>query len=83
MGDVYTCNEFLPRMGKFEKANSKTFFYKLIERLVDRRFGNPWEPNRCNSKQMSPGATRFKEQSDQTTCESLNDRPGHKTTRCV
>jgi hypothetical protein len=32
---------------------------------------------------MSMGATRLKEQSDQTTCESLNDRPGHKTTICV
>ncbi len=40
-GDVYTCNGFLPRMGKFEKTNSKTFLYKLIERFVDRVFGNP------------------------------------------
>jgi hypothetical protein len=44
LGDVYTCNGFLPRMGKFEKLDSKTFFYNPIEGFVDRRFGNPWEP---------------------------------------
>ncbi len=43
LGNVYTCNGFLPRMGKFEKPNSKTFFHKLIEGFVNRRFGNPWE----------------------------------------
>jgi hypothetical protein len=44
LGDVYTCNGFLPRMGKFEKHDSKTFFYKLIEGFVNKGFGNPWEP---------------------------------------
>jgi len=31
-------------MAKFEKVNSKTFFYKLIEGFVNEGFGNPWEP---------------------------------------
>ncbi len=44
LGNVYTCHEFLPRMGKFEKANSKTFFYKLIKRFVNKGFSNPWGP---------------------------------------
>ncbi len=43
LGDVYTCHGFLPRTGKFEKVDSRTFFYELIEWFVDRRFGNPWE----------------------------------------
>jgi hypothetical protein len=43
MGDVYTCHGFLPRTSKFEKANSKTFFYKLIKRFIDEGFDNPWE----------------------------------------
>ncbi len=43
-GDVYTCNGFLLRMGKFEKVDSKTFIYKLIERFVNKVFGYPWEP---------------------------------------
>jgi hypothetical protein len=29
---------------QFEKIDSKTFFYKLIERFVNKEFGNPWEP---------------------------------------
>jgi hypothetical protein len=29
----YTCNGFFLRMGKFEKTNSKTFLYKIIESL--------------------------------------------------
>jgi hypothetical protein len=33
MGDVYTCHGFLPRMSKFEKANSKTFFTNLLKDL--------------------------------------------------
>jgi hypothetical protein len=44
LGNVYTCHGFLPKTGKFEKANSRTFFYELIERFVDEGFGNPWEP---------------------------------------
>ncbi len=43
LGDVYTCHGFLPRTSKFEKVDSRTFFYELIEWFVDRRFGNPWE----------------------------------------
>jgi hypothetical protein len=31
LGDVYTCHGFLPRMCKFEKANSRTFLHKLIK----------------------------------------------------
>jgi hypothetical protein len=31
-------------MGKFEKIDYKTFFYKLIEGFVDEGFGDPWEP---------------------------------------
>jgi hypothetical protein len=34
----------MPRMSKFEKANSRTFLYKLIKRFIDKGFGNPWEP---------------------------------------
>jgi hypothetical protein len=44
LGDVYTCHGFLPRTSKFEKADSRTFIYKLIERFFDEGFGNPWEP---------------------------------------
>jgi hypothetical protein len=44
LGDVYTCHGFLSRTGKLEKADSKTLFYKLIERFVKGGFGNPWEP---------------------------------------
>jgi hypothetical protein len=44
LGDVYTCHGFLPRINKFEKIDSKTFFYKLIEGFVNGGFGNPWEP---------------------------------------
>ncbi len=43
MGDVYTCNGFLPRMGKFEKIDSRTFFYKLIKRFVNGGISNLWE----------------------------------------
>jgi hypothetical protein len=43
MGNVYTCNGFLLRMGKFEKIDSRTFFYKIIERFVDGGINNPWE----------------------------------------
>jgi hypothetical protein len=42
--NVYIGHGFLPRTGKFEKTNSKTFFYELIEGFVHRGFGNPWEP---------------------------------------
>jgi hypothetical protein len=35
----------------------------------------------CNSMQVSLGATRFQEQSDKTTYELSNDRPGLKTTK--
>jgi hypothetical protein len=38
LGDVYTCHGFLPRISKFEKADSKTFLYKLIKGFVDERF---------------------------------------------
>jgi hypothetical protein len=31
-------------MGKFEKTDYKTFFYKFIEGFVDEGFGDPWEP---------------------------------------
>jgi hypothetical protein len=41
LGNVYTCHGFLPR--KFEKTNSKTFFYKFIKRFVDGGSGNPRE----------------------------------------
>ncbi len=44
LGDVYTCNGFFPRMNKFEKIDSRTFFYKLIEGFINRGFGNSWEP---------------------------------------
>ncbi len=43
MGDVYTCNGFLPRMGKFEKIDSRTFFYELIKRFVNGGISNLWE----------------------------------------
>jgi hypothetical protein len=44
MGNVYTCHGFFPRTSKFEKVDSKTCFYKLIEGFVNRGFSNPWEP---------------------------------------
>jgi hypothetical protein len=44
LANVYTCHGFLPRIGKFEKFDSRTFFHKLIEGFFDRAFGNPWEP---------------------------------------
>jgi hypothetical protein len=44
LGDVYRCHGFLPRMCKFEKVDFKTFFHKLIEGCVNRRFGNPYQP---------------------------------------
>jgi hypothetical protein len=44
MSNVYTCHGFFPRMGKFEKVDSKTCLYKLIEGFVNRGFSNPWEP---------------------------------------
>ncbi len=44
LGNVYTCHGFLPRRIKFEKADSKTFIYKFIERFVNGGFGSPWEP---------------------------------------
>jgi len=44
LGNVYICHGFIPRMGKFEKVGSRTFFYKLIEEFVDGGFGNSWEP---------------------------------------
>ncbi len=42
-GNIYTCHWFLPRMCKFEKANSRTFLHKLIERFINNRFSNPWQ----------------------------------------
>jgi hypothetical protein len=44
LGDVYTCHGFHPKIGKFEKVNSWTFFHKLIKGFVDKGFGNPWKP---------------------------------------
>ncbi len=44
LNDVYTCHGFLPRTSKFEKTNSRTIFYELIEGFVNGGFGNPWEP---------------------------------------
>jgi hypothetical protein len=44
LGNVYTCHGFLPKMHKFEKVDSKTFFHKLIKGFVNRRFGNLWKP---------------------------------------
>ncbi len=40
-GDVYTCHGFLSRTHKFEKANSKTFFHKLIKGFINGGFDNP------------------------------------------
>jgi hypothetical protein len=36
LGNIYTCHEFLSRIGKFEKTNSKTFLGKnnLLHDLV-------------------------------------------------
>jgi hypothetical protein len=31
-------------MGEFQKVNSITFFQKLTEQFMDKRFGNPWQP---------------------------------------
>jgi hypothetical protein len=36
VGDIYTCHGFLLKMNKFEKADYKTFLYKLIEGFVDK-----------------------------------------------
>ncbi len=44
LDNAYTCHGFLPRMSKFEKIDSITFFYDLIEGFVDEGFGNPWGP---------------------------------------
>jgi hypothetical protein len=29
--------------GEYEKSDSKTFFYKLVEQFVERGFGNTWQ----------------------------------------
>jgi hypothetical protein len=63
LGNVYTCNGL-------EKANSRAFFHTLIERFVNRRFGNPWQLpinkihetpmiTLCNFKQASLSATKI------------------------
>jgi hypothetical protein len=44
MGDVETCERFLPRTGKFEKVGSKTFLHKFIKGFVNRGLSNPWKP---------------------------------------
>jgi hypothetical protein len=41
---MFTHAKDFSKMNKFEKVDSKTFLYKLIEGFVDIRFGNPWEP---------------------------------------
>jgi hypothetical protein len=57
-------------MCKFEEADSRTFFLKLIQQFVDGWFGNLWQLdiNRiyetskttlCNSRYASLGATRI------------------------
>ncbi len=43
LGDVYTCYGFLQIMCKFEEADSRTFFLKLIQQFVDGWFGNLWQ----------------------------------------
>jgi hypothetical protein len=61
-----------PKNAQYEKANSKTFFYKFVERFFDKGFGNAWQlvVNKiyetqktilCNSKQASMGVTKIKE----------------------
>jgi hypothetical protein len=68
LGDVYTCHGFFQRLCEFEKADSKTFFHKLIQLFVNKGFGNYWQLaiNRihktsktiiCKSKQVNLGAT--------------------------
>jgi hypothetical protein len=81
-------------MHEFEKANSRTFFYKLTEQFVHRGFGNPWQlainkihetqkVTICNSRQVSLGATIIKEQSVKTFGELSDEKDGFKTTRNV
>ncbi len=40
LGDVYTCHGFLQRMCKFEEVDSRIFFHKFIQWLVDKGIGN-------------------------------------------
>jgi hypothetical protein len=53
---------------EFEEASFRTFFYKSLERFVDRGFGNAWQVDLniihkapkmiiCNSKMASLDAT--------------------------
>jgi hypothetical protein len=64
----YTCHGFFQRTHEFEKACSRTFFYKPFEQFVKRRFGNDWqlvlnkvhEASKtivCNSKMTREGAS--------------------------
>ncbi len=41
MDNVYTCNGFLLRARKFEKAHSKTFFHKFTQWFANKGFSNP------------------------------------------
>jgi hypothetical protein len=68
MGNVFTCHRLIQKTREFEKANSKTFFHKLIQQVIGEGFGNLWQPiiNRiyetsktilCNYRQLNLSAT--------------------------
>ncbi len=71
LGNVYTCHGFLQRTHELEKTDTWTFFHEIIQWIVNRGFGNLWQPtiNRiyeisktilCNSRHVNLGATKNK-----------------------
>jgi hypothetical protein len=94
LGNVYTCHGFFQRTHEFEEIDSRTIFYKLVERFVNKRFGNVWQLvlNKihetlktiiCNYRQVSMGAIKIKEQNIKTPNELSDDRANFKTTKGV
>ncbi len=94
MGNVYTCHGFLQRTCEFEETDSKTIFYKLVERFVDKGFGNVWQlafkkiletlkTIICDYRQASMGATKIKEQIVKTSIKLSDDRANLKTMKGV
>ncbi len=86
--------DFLKEHASLKKPIPKLFFYKPLEWLVNKGFGNTWQLTFnivhealkaivYNSRTVIPGATWTKEQNVKILDESPDDRVGPKTTRCV
>ncbi len=41
LGNVYRCHRIFPTTCKFEKIGPKTFFPKLLKKILNGGFGNP------------------------------------------